>query len=239
MKLQSKKNNGYLIAATQSKYYYQSAINLAESILDHFPDAKIALFTEEGLFEDIHIDLFDHINLETPSHCRGKLWALSRTPYINTMYIDADCEVMHEDISTVFKHTKGDITLTSIRPYSGAQVKFNNNTEEMVYHCGVMCYNSNTLTLEFMKDWWEEFKYQYEVEPWPYPDDESLRIWDQYTFWRLLRMDKHKGIKIGIFEDDARWNFVNNYKKDEAEGEIIIYHHTLDGDKVYAGSIKD
>jgi len=139
----------------------------------------------------------------------------------------------------VFKHTKGDITLTNIRPYSGAQVKFNNNTEEMVYHCGVMCYNSNTLTLEFMKDWWEEFKYQYEVEPWPYPDDESLRIWDQYTFWRLLRMDKHKGIKIGIFEDDARWNFVNNYKKDEAEGEIIIYHHTLDGDKVYAGSIKD
>jgi hypothetical protein len=75
--------------------------------------------------------------------------------------------------------------------------------------------------------------------PWPYPDDESLRPWDQYTFWRLMRMDKYKNISVNFFKDDARWNFVNNYKSDEAKGEIIVYHHTLNGEKVHAGSIKN
>ena len=236
---QKKPDNGYLIVATQSKYYYQSAIFLAESILDYYPNAKIALFTEEELFEEVHGYLFDYINVETPSHIRGKLWALPRTPYNNTMYIDADCEVRHEDISTVFDEMTGDITLTKIRPYSGDQVTFNNGRDEMIHHCGVLCYNSDPIVLEFMEDWWKEYKHQREAEPLPYPDDASLRPWDQYTFWRLLRMDKYKDVSVNFFKDDARWNFVNNYRKNEAKGEIIVYHNTLDGEKVNEGSIKD
>ena len=118
--MKQKKSNGYLIVATQSKYYYQSAIYLAESIIDYYPEAKIAIFTEEQLFEELHRDLFDYVELKTPSHIRGKLWALSQTPYENTMYIDADCEVRHEDISSAFDEMTGDITLTKIRSYSGA-----------------------------------------------------------------------------------------------------------------------
>ena len=236
--LKQKRNNGYLIAATQSKYYYQSAIYLAESILDYYPEAKIALYTEEALFEEVHRDLFDHIDLETPSHARGKLWALPRTPYDKTVYIDADCEVKHEDIANIFDEMEDTgITLTKIRSYSGAQVKFNNGKDELEYHCGVFGYDRSTL--EFMQDWWEEYCIQATASPWPYEDDESLRPWDQYTFWRLLRWDKYKDIDIHIFKDDARWNFVNNYNDDEATGEVVIYHHTLNGEKVHEGSIKD
>ena len=39
-------NNGFLIVASVSTAYYKSAIQLAGSILDFYPEAKITLFTQ-------------------------------------------------------------------------------------------------------------------------------------------------------------------------------------------------
>ena len=44
-----KKNptKGFLTVATKRKQFLMSADNLKESLLDHYPEAKITLFTEQ------------------------------------------------------------------------------------------------------------------------------------------------------------------------------------------------
>jgi len=95
-------NNGFIIVATRTSYFYDRAIACANSILAFFPDARITLFTTNQLFDSIHENFFDRVVLDTPNEVRGKLWAMANTPYENTLYIDADCVVMHEDIEFVF-----------------------------------------------------------------------------------------------------------------------------------------
>jgi len=55
-----------------------------------------------------------------------------------------------------------------------------------------------------------------------------LQPFDIFTFWRLMNLEGYRdSINIGIWEDDARWNF-HGYHRDELNGkEIILYHHTL------------
>ena len=84
--------------------------------------------------------------------------------------------------------------------------------------------------MAFMKEWWELYRKQHKREwNWDttkYP--EKLRPWDQWTWWWLQKKTDFK-LEAGYFVDDARWNFVNVYKKSELNGkDIIIFHHTLD-----------
>ena len=232
-------NNGFLIVASVSKAYYVSAINLAHSILDFYPDAKITLFTEAELFEERHRRIFDVVDLTAPNHSRAKLYALPKTTYDITAYIDADCEVQDEDISTIFDQLgDADVMLTKIRRYSGADVKIS-PTEELVWHCGVFLYRNSPLVLEMMQDWWTEYDYQKNVHPWPWTNhSEKMRPWDQYTFYRLYTSEKYKSVKLEVFPgQDARWNYVHNYKSDEVSRDPIIYHYTLKRADVDAGRI--
>ena len=235
-------NNGYLIVATRSSAYYKSAINLASSILDFYPEAKIALYTIPEYFRKEDSDLFDHIDLETPNHIRGKLWALPRTPYDITLYIDADCEVRDEAIARVFYELgRSDIMTTKIRPYSGAFVYFDDEGTQasLDHHCGVFLYNNKPKTLEFMQAWWDNYVHQVDSGYWPFPEhNQRLQPWDQYTFWRLIHKEpKFSDVSVGFFPgQDAKWNFVNNYRQDEVVGEeIVIYHYTLNRGFVDAG----
>ena len=66
-------------------------------------------------------------------------------------------------------------------------------------------------------------------EPWPYSEKEhpvALQPWDQFTFWKILNVDKFP-LKVTFFKDDARWNFVNGYFLTETKNPIIFYHHTI------------
>jgi hypothetical protein len=232
-------NNGFLIAASVSKAYYVSAINLAHSILDFYPEAKITLCTQPELFEERHRRIFDVVDLTAPDHTRAKLYALPKTTYDITAYIDADCEVQDEDICTIFDQLgNNDIVMTKIRDYSGADL-FISNTESLYWHCGVFLYNNKKKTLEMMQDWWTEYKYQREVEEWPWKDHSSkMRPWDQYTFYRLYTSKKYKSIKIDIFPgEDARWNYIHNYRSSEITKDPIIFHYTLKQADVNAGRI--
>ena len=232
-------NNGFLIVASVSKAYYVSAINLTNSILDFYPEAKITLCTEPELFEERHRKLFDVVDLTAPHHSRAKLYALPKTTYDITAYIDADCEVQDEEISTMFDQLgKNDIMLTKIRDYSGADV-FISETESLYWHCGVFLYNNKKKTLELMQDWWTEYDYQQKVEDWPWKEhSRKMRPWDQYTFYRLYTSKKYKSIKIDVFPgEDARWNYVHNYKSSEITKDPIIFHYTLKQDDVNAGRL--
>ena len=97
----SEKSKGYVLVASNKINFYRYAINLAESILDYYEDAKITLFCEEWMFEEIHRDLFDNVEW-CSNHYRAKLDGMARSPYDLTMYLDVDMEVEHEDIGIVF-----------------------------------------------------------------------------------------------------------------------------------------
>ena len=251
----SSSNNGFLIVATKQLGYYKSAINLANSILDFMPDAKITLFVGDDLYNKKDAHLFDNVvvldndtqypleikkdgPLLVKDSNRAKLYALSRTPYKITAYLDADCEVRHEDISTIFDQIgDADIMLTKIRSYSGADLKVTSDGKELLYwHCGVFLYKNKKKVLEFMEDWWIEYNTQRRSEPWPYaPHREAMRQWDQYAFYRLYNSDKYKSLKLDVFPgEDARWNYVWNYTSDEVTKPPIIFHYTLDVRKLSA-----
>jgi len=235
--LQAQQNNGFLIVASLSKFYYDSAINLANSILDFYPEANITLFTEPELFEEQHRKIFDVVDLTAPHHTRAKLYALPKTTYDITAYIDADCEVQHEDIHSIFDQLgDSDIMLTKIRKYAAADV-YVSKTEVLTWHCGVFIYNNKKQTLSFMQDWWSEYLYQREAKDWPWKEhSEKMRPWDQYTFYRLYNSDKHKNIKLDVFPgEDARWNFCHIYKPQECTEPPIIFHYTLNKRAVDAG----
>ena len=65
------KSKGFVIVASRKINFYRYAINLAESILDYNEDAKITLYCEEWMFEDIHSDLFDNVEW-CSDHYRAK-----------------------------------------------------------------------------------------------------------------------------------------------------------------------
>ena len=110
----AEKSKGYVIVASNKINFYRYAINLAESILDYYEDAKITLFCEEWMFEEQHRDLFDQV-IWCGNHYREKLWGMAKTPYDITMYLDADMECEHEDIAKVFDQLgDNEILLTAL-----------------------------------------------------------------------------------------------------------------------------
>lgn len=222
--------NGYLFVASVFPEYVNAAEYSAASVKDHNPNAHTTLFVPKALYRESLKKEFDHIVTDgVPDHTRTKLYALSRTPYKNlTLYVDADMECMHSDVSKVWDEIgpDTDILITRIRPYNGKIAKWKNG--EMIYHGGFFLYRSNQRTLTFMERWWQDYQLQ-RSSPWPYSEDEApiaLRPWDQFTFWKLQNIDKLP-ISVDVFEDDARWNFVNGYHLTETSSPVVFYHHTV------------
>jgi hypothetical protein len=223
-------NNGFVYVASLRRGYYRAAKNSALSLLDFWPEAKITLFTHAEWVEEGDYEIFENIITEdVPYHKRAKLWALDKTPYDLTVYMDCDTEVQHDDIRKIFEQIPDDIDVifTANRPYNAALTKLS-ETEEMTEHCGLFVYRNNPQTLKLMSAWWGEYCKQNEpgYDRKHYPKDAMQ--WDTFTMWRLLTYG-NTGVKTGRFPDpDARWNFVIGYKQEELQGqEIVIYHYTL------------
>jgi hypothetical protein len=223
-------NNGFVYVASNNRAYYRAARNSAQSLLDYYPDAKITIFTHPEWVEEGDDQIFERIYTDdVPYHIRAKLWALDKTPYDLTLYVDCDTEICHEDIQKVFDQIPEDTDLlfTANRPYNAKLTRLS-ETEEMTEHCGLFLYRSNPETLRLMGAWWSEYCKQRE------PDYDNLHYpkqalqWDTFTMWRLLTYGDFD-IKHGRFPDpDARWNFVVGYKEEELQGqEMVIYHYTL------------
>jgi len=229
---------GYLIVASTKSFYYSSALNLICSIKEQDPDTPICLVTEER-FLDKGSEIVDHIIL-CKNHRREKIWGMAKTPFKKTLYIDADCEVVHEDIVTAFDKFDGkDILFTELTPdrsYIYREYYWGSQKNRFTYCGGVCLYDIEVpLVKNFIDDWYDLTVKQYNNLWWPedlniYPP--SLKRWDQFTLWWLTnKEEKYKNLKIGILDNeyDCRWNFYYSYdpSKNHTLGkDPIIMHYS-------------
>lgn len=234
------KSKGFVIVASNKINFYRYAINLAESILDYYPEALITLFCEDWMFEEQHRELFDRVE-EVCGHYRAKLEGMAKSPYDLTFYIDADMECEHEDIATVFEEL-GDYDvmfsqLTKDRSYVYSEWGFDTPDGRTAFTlCGGVClYDmTNPLVREFMADWWDLTRQQMDGEWWPEGYATSLQAWDQFSLWWLTeKTEKYKSLRVGIFEDDLRWNYYNafNWAVTKPEDEVVLRHYSCGLDK--------
>lgn len=225
-------HKGYVYVASLKKAYYEAAKCSAESLLEFYPEAKITLFTHEEWVEPEDYDIFDQIITDgVPKDKRAKLWALSKTPYELTMYVDCDTYIQHEDIKNVFDCIlDSELCFTRNRPYN-AKITTLDNGAEMIYHCGILLYRNTPEVKNLMDDWYKYYWKQQEEEFDMTPYSELARPWDTFTMWYLLNEKDYKSkIKIADFpEPDARWNFCLGQRPEELQGqEVIITHYRLD-----------
>ena len=147
-----KQTKGFVIVASVRKGFYRYAKVLAESVRDFYPEANITFFTHEEWVEPEDYTMFDNIVTEgIPRHIRAKLWALNKTPYDITCYLDADMMCEHEDIQNVWDELPDDmdIVFTKNRPYNAKLTKLS-NSEEMTCHCGFFIYRKNEATMDLV-----------------------------------------------------------------------------------------
>lgn len=233
--------NGYLVVASRKYSYYKLAINCLESIKDYYPEANLCLVTEEK-FCDGRERIADHVIHTQESHYRSKLWGMSQTPFDVTMYVDADMECAHEDISKVF-----DLLGDNDMMFKGIPEKIWPLVKDVVFpggmfkYCGAVClYRSSPLVNDFMKDWYEYYKGQYGGTWWPTKEDGvtfdtdlypyHLRQWDQFTLWWLTeKEEKYKDLKTELFDDDTeRLNAWDSLERLGLEPEDpILLHRSL------------
>jgi len=226
------KNNGFIYVASKYEEFINAARFSATSLKDYWPEADITLFTHSEWIKESDSKLFNTIiTKDVPHHKRAKLWALDKTPYNLTCYIDCDTYIEHEDIKTIFDQhdTKSDITITRARRYAAAiECKFKGG--ELTDHCGLFIYNNKSQTLKFMKQWWLLYCKQDKGE-WKWDTDlypEYLRKWDMWTYWWLQNKTEYKIKRSYFSKPDARWNFVYIYKDEELEGlKPVIYHQPV------------
>tara|TARA_R110000868_G_scaffold382366_1_gene648929 strand:- start:6132 stop:6884 length:753 start_codon:yes stop_codon:yes gene_type:complete len=228
---------GFLIVASYTINFYRFAINLAESIRDYYPEAKICLVTEKQ-YCDGRESVADDV-IYCGGGYREKLWALSRTPYDITCYIDADAEIRHNDITKVFDQLKdNDMLFVDIKEkYSKIFKIVSWPGGKMKLFGGIVLYDiRNPLVKSFMEDWYKYYIKQRERTWWPdrhengspnydlHPQD--MAIWDQFTLWWLSEKNTdYKNLKIGIFDESERWNYYSSYDIHfNIEVEPIVYH---------------
>lgn len=228
---------GYLVVASNRLEFFGLAINLINSIKDFDEEAKVCFVTEE-LFCDGRESVADHL-IFCGDHVREKLTALSQTPFDITMYIDADCEVQHEDIVTAFDMLDGNdlmfTPLTEERMGYFRESVWDHGRLEL--NGGIFVYDSrNEIVKDFMKDWDHYYRMQRSGEWWPdmkggqqdfsnHP--EHLCQWDQFTLWWLINHNpKYKDIKLKHFDEEVRWNWYSAFREEEnyTGKDIVIFH---------------
>jgi len=229
--------NGFLYVASQSSAFYKAAVYSAMSLRDYYPEANITLFTHADFVQESDRKFFDKIETGIPIHKRAKMYAMARTPYDKTFYIDADTEIRSENIKKVFDNLgNNDIMFTKIiaKVSKDRLVNSKNNLE---YHGGVVLYNSNKITIQLMQDWYDTYLIQ-DTCQWNKSQfaeyNPKMKPWDQFTLWYLLNT-KYKDIKHNFFPDGGHaFNYIylfENYKE-FADVEQIVYHYTISRDRM-------
>ena len=259
-------NRGYLLVATLSKPFYDAGVMAIQSLKDEVPDAKVAFFTHEEWVRDEDRHLFDHLITGVPVHCRAKLWALPRTPFDETVYLDVDTHVVSSEIEEVFDHlykSEADVVMSENRPYNAKVVYFqdkhqnngqarelNHYNEEHLklyregkahkfrWHCGMFAYHKNERTQYLWEEWLRWYKrHTVERNTDPYPT--SLEYWDTFAFWRTLHESQNLDASIKRLPNDAKYNFVTGYRESEVRHghEKAVLHYTIPPEYTIEGNL--
>lgn len=222
-------NKGFLYVASLNHIFLKAARYSAISLKDYWPEAHITLFTHPEWVTEEDNNIFDNIVTEgVPYHVRAKLWALDKTPYDLTCYIDCDTQVEHSDIQYIFDQhdPKSNISLTKGRAYAASiDPKF--PAGELTDHCGLFIYDNRRDTLRFMNEWWNQYNVQTQPE-WNF--DEKLyplylKPWDMFSYWWLQNRTNFKIQRSYFPEPDARWNYVYVYKEEELKNTPVVVRH--------------
>jgi len=233
-----KKNptKGFLTVATKRKQFLMGADNLKESLLDHYPEAQITLFTEQHFIDDPECQQyfrdFDQVLPTLSNTNREKMWGMANSPYDLTFYMDADVEIVSKDISNVFDHLEDDkydmayVNLTKEGAKHFAEWDWGPNiyddgwkgVPDHLSHCGgVALYDTrNPLINEFMMDWYNLYLTQ-RIGKWTPKEFDNIKVgnfrqWDQLTLWWLIyHSPKYKSLKWKFFDDNYRWNYFTSF----------------------------
>lgn len=221
--LQKEPTKGFIVVATKKSQFIVGAINLCESILDQDVDTKVTLFTEQRFIDDPthNLSMFDKVIATPGGHEREKMWGMANSPYDLTFYIDADCEVIHPDITNSFDRLAGhDMVFVELKRETRghfAEWSWGDGDIDHLTHCGGIClYDTrNPLVVDFMNDWYYNYVRQESRSFHPKEYDnikDSFKRWDQLTLWWQLWHDpKYKSIKWKFFEDNYRWNYYTTF----------------------------
>lgn len=252
-----KPSKGYVTVATKEKSFLSSAINLCESILDFDINAKVTLFTDQEFFDTENLSMFDkvivppkdpYINVKNGAGPREKMWGMANTPYDLTLYLDADIEIIHEDILSVFDRLEDNYDMVWVelkRETAGhfAMWDWGNGDLDHLTHCGGVCLYraSNPLVREFMLDWYNihmDMRSGIDLPEECKSVPKAFWKWDQLTAWWLIwHSSKYKEIKWKFFEDNYRWNYYSsfgfNFDGTHNYGVVdpVVVHHSSTLDK--------
>lgn len=223
-------SNGFIIVASLKKVYLLSAMMCYDSLKDHWPEANVTLFVDDTIYDPDLLAGYNVVHEDVPADKRAKLWALNKSPYDITAYLDADTLVVSNEIQSMFDQLGDhDMLFTRIREYNSNKLGYMPNVG-YEHHGGVFLFN--TKAHNFVDQWWKDWSAITSKEDFlaAYPDIPfRMASWDQFYLWNLIHNTEH-GLSIGFFEDDARWNFVNGYRKKELNGkDPIIEHYILKG----------
>ena len=132
---------GFLLVATIHKKYLTAAQFLADS-LKEYTNHSVTLFTEDDWVNDSGNSIFDNVYGGAPHSSRAKLWALNKTPYDITCYLDADIVCQSTNAENVFDLLEdNDIVFGKIETKCAAKVWWKNEMD--VPHGGMFVWNDD------------------------------------------------------------------------------------------------
>jgi len=245
---------GYLYVATLSCAYYEAMIHSIRSLKDEVEDAKVAVYTHEHWVKDQDRELFDHLVTPVPCSVRTKLWALDKTPFDLTLYVDCDTYIITHEIDQVFDLIgDADVMMTQNRPYNSKVVYFSKDNQEfkgskgreldhfnqehlqlyrdgkackMKWHCGLFVYKKNDRTDKLWNLWLETWRKHNEQPDGYKPYPESVKFWDTFAFYRIIEENPDL-VNIQKFPGDAKYNFITGYRASEIEELPALFHYTI------------
>lgn len=247
-----KYDKGFLIVATCHAMYKNSALALIDSLDEYYPDCKIMVVCpEEWKWEFEAYDQVVEIRTDGPDERRTKLWALQHTVFEKTCYLDADMEVVSEEIQTVWDllDEEHDMAFTIINARFGAStaiyneegkkgIRDNNIERHLRYHGGFFLWWHNEEHPNAIKAadlWWTQWK-DLNLNPKFWADNpqyfEMNRGWDQFTLWHICMVDlpevKIQEIGGGVTPEGMKWNCSTFYTEEQlGDTKPVILHYPI------------
>ena len=223
--------DGFLYVASLNRKYYHYAVYSATTMRDVYPDANICLFTHKD-FVDKDADVFNTVITNIPIYYRTKMWAMARSPYERTIYIDADSSIVSRKIRNMHSLLDDcDMFFGPTTDYTCADIAWSymdkNMTIPTTYHGAVCGYNKNNLTLEFHQTWYDEYIKQICDPGWPYErvHDKKWKIFDMFTLWRMTsgrysEFDRFKQINIKMI--DKKYTSTSCHMEKDRKDAVIL-----------------